>query len=83
MQKAIEAIIVEAAIKFNLDKQIIALVLDSQFRFCRNTIKDSIKDYTADSLPIIMLPKFGKFVPNKLKYSIVKAYVDNKRKNGK
>ncbi len=81
MQKAVENIIEEAVKKFNLPKQVVELILDSQLRLCRDTIKDCVQDYTVDKLPVIMLPKFGKLIPNQRKYKFAKEFNDKKKLN--
>jgi len=79
MQKAVETILEEIALKHNLPKQVIEEIYNSQTRHTRDVIKNASKDYSEDKLPTIMWPKFGKIICNQKKYTKFKNIVNERR----
>jgi hypothetical protein len=61
--KALDRILQEEADKQGLPLYVVTAIWASQFEFIRKTCKES----KVEELKVIMLPRFGKFHPGKLK----------------
>jgi len=83
MQKEVDIIIEKIALKHRLPKQVVSLIFDSQLRTTRDIIKDSIKNNhkEIEVLPVVMWPKWGKFIPNMKRFNKVKEFIGNNIKD--
>lgn len=63
-QKETQKIIKSMSLDYYIEQKRVEEVVASQFKFARDVIVSAEKN-KIDTFKIVMLPKFGKFVPNK------------------
>lgn len=75
-QKKTQQIIKSMSLDYYIEEKRVEEVVESQFKFVRDVIVSSEKD-NIDTFKIVMLPKFGKFIPNK---RMIHYIINNKLK---
>lgn len=75
MNKTKQKLINELHIKYSLPFEVIELIVNSQFQFVSNTMKEMklTKEYKT-----ILIPKLGKFAPSSRKIKLYENYRNNK-----
>lgn len=79
-QKETQKIIKSMSLDYYIEQKRVEEVVASQFKFARDVIVSAEKN-KIDTFKIVMLPKFGKFVPNKRMIYYIMNNVNKKNEN--